>query len=256
MLDNMTDEKEAKEWENLLRCQERIILLGHFVVGIAHQIIDPLTGINIYLGILEKSYNKRGEKEDLEMVSEIISKLQSASQRIENIVKGIIDFSRVREPKFVLTGINRPVEAAIMISSASLQKEGIKLRKKLAVDLPLCHADTRLIKQLVLNLINNARKGMENMGKDKKIEVGTSLGNNSIVVTVSDSRPLSGLDLRKRIFDNSYENRDGNPEIDLGFSMIERIIGEHKGFLGVLDSKWGGAEFRIEIPVEKGTNKA
>ena len=77
-----------------------------------------------------------------------------------------------------------------------------------------------------------------------------------VVVTVSDSRPLSGLDLKKRVFDSSHENRDGNPEIDLGFSMIERIIGEHKGFFGVLDSKWGGAEFRIEIPVEKGTNMA
>ena len=40
---NMTDPKKSKELENLLRCRERITLLGHFVAGIAHEIIDPLS---------------------------------------------------------------------------------------------------------------------------------------------------------------------------------------------------------------------
>jgi K+-sensing histidine kinase KdpD len=139
-----------------------------------------------------------------------------------------------------------------MISASSLRKDGIKLHERLAKDLPLCHVDPRQIKNVILTLINDAHKGMKNMTKNKKIEVRSSLGDNTVVVTVSDSRPVSGSALRKRRFDFYYENRDGNPEIDIGFNIVEKIIGMHKGFFGVIDSKWGGAEFRIELPLEKG----
>jgi len=255
MLANMTEQEIAKELEHLLRGKERITLLGHFVGGIAHQILDPLSGINIYLGILEKICSKEAKKKDLERISEIVPKLQSASHRIENIVKDIIGFSRVREPKFNLTDINRPVAAAIMISSASMQKDGIKLHEKLVKDLPQCHADPRLIKQALLILITNACNAMKNMGKNKKIEVGSSLGKNSVVVNVSDSRPAAGLDLKEKVFDPSYANNGGNPEIGLSLNIVDRVIGEHGGSFGVFGSRWSGAEFRIQIPLEKGTNK-
>ena len=58
----MTDPKRSKELENLLSCQERITLLGHFMAGIAHEIIDPRIGDQHIFRHLGENLQKKGEK--------------------------------------------------------------------------------------------------------------------------------------------------------------------------------------------------
>ncbi len=107
ILFNVMDMTRARELEHLLRIQDKMTSLGRVAAGIAHEIRNPLSGINIYLNTLEKIYDK---KESLEKVDGIIRQIQSASRKIESVIKSVMDFANPGAPKFIWRDINRPIE--------------------------------------------------------------------------------------------------------------------------------------------------
>jgi len=240
------DITRAKELEHLLRIQDKMTSLGRVAAGIAHEIRNPLSGINIYLNTLEKIYDRA---ENLDKVKQILRQVQSASSKIESVIKRVIDFSKPSEPKLVLTDINQPIEEAINLSSVTLRKSGIKIEKILANDLPLCHVDPLLIEEVILNLVTNATEAMKNMDGVKIIKVTSSMKKNSILMRVSDSGPGVNSGLKDKIFDPFYTTKNGSTGI--GLSLCHRIITDHGGSLRVSTNKLGGAEFVIEIPIKE-----
>ena len=189
----------------------------------------------------------------IDEVIEIIAELQSASNKIESVIKRVMDFSKPGEPKFVRIDTNEPIREAVNLSSVTLRKSGISIEKALADDLPPCHADSHMIEEVLLNLIINAAEAMRNIDGVKRIEVMSSIENDRIVVRVSDSGPGVSSNLRHEIFDPFYSTKNGSTGI--GLSLSHRIITDHGGSLSVSRSKWGGAEFKVELPTEKGTGQ-
>ena len=240
------DITRAKELEHLLRIQDKMTSLGRVAAGIAHEIRNPLSGINIYLNTLEKIYDRA---ESLDKVKQILRQIQSASSKIESVIKRVIDFSKPSEPKLILTDINQPIEEAINLSSVTLRKSGIKIEKILANDLPPCHVDPLLIEEVILNLVTNATEAMKNMDGVKIIKVTSSMEKNSVLMRVSDSGPGVTPNLKGKIFDPFYTTKNGSTGI--GLSLCHRIITDHGGSLEVSTSKLGGAEFVIEIPIKE-----
>jgi PAS domain S-box-containing protein len=246
VLVNMMDVTKAREIERLLNIQDRMTSLGHVAAGIAHEIRNPLSGINIYLdtGI---SMLERGE--DREKLREVLEKIQTASSKIESVIKRVMDFSRPSEPRLGPVDINTPVEDALGLSSVMLRKTAIELDTDLSEGLPRCIADSQLIEQVVLNLITNASEAMKDMGRGKKIQVSTSLKGDFITVSVSDSGPGVTTDLARKIFDPFFTTKNGSTGI--GLSLCQRIIHDHGGILSVNSSRLGGAEFSFTIPAIK-----
>ncbi len=247
ILVNKLDVTRAKEMEHLLGIEDKMASLGRVASGIAHEIRNPLSGINIYLTNLEKIFEKG---EGLEKVKEILKQIQSASSKIESVIRRVMDFSKPSEPKYVPTDINHFIEEAIDLSSVTLRKSRITLDKTLAENLPPCQADPHLIGQVILNLIANAVEAMKNMDGAKRMEIASSLEGNHIIVKVSDSGPGVPLHLKKRIFDPFFTTKNGSTGI--GLSISHRIITDHGGSLSVSTSKWDGAEFKVEIPIARG----
>jgi PAS domain S-box-containing protein len=250
ILVNKLDVTRAKEMEHLLGIEDKMASLGRVASGIAHEIRNPLSGINIYLANLEKIFEKG---EGLEKVKEILKQIQSASSKIESVVRRVMDFSKPSEPKYVPTDINHLIEEAIDLSSVTLRKSRITLDKTLAENLPPCQADPHLIGQMILNLITNAAEAMRNMDGAKRMEISSSLEGSQIIVKVSDSGPGVPLHLKRRIFDPFFTTKNGSTGI--GLSISHRIITDHGGFLSISTSKWDGAEFKVEIPIARGKSE-
>jgi signal transduction histidine kinase len=219
--------------------------LGRVAAGIAHEIRNPLSGINIYLNALEKLY----ERGDLEKMNDVLAKIHSASSKIESVIKRVMDFSKPSEPKRTLIDIHKPIEDALGLSSVMLRKTGIKVDTMLMGGLPPCYIDPQLIEQVILNLITNAAQAMKDPVKEKKIEISTSRQDDSIRITVTDSGPGIPPSLRQKVFDPFYTTKSGSTGI--GLSLSHRIIQDHKGRLSVSESKEGGAEFTILLPIQK-----
>jgi PAS domain S-box-containing protein len=246
ILVNMMDMTKAKELEHLLTIQDKMASLGRVAAGIAHEIRNPLSGINIYLNTLKKLHHKAGSEEKVE---QILQHVNSASHKIESVIRRVMDFAKPSEPKLTLIDINQPITDAVNLTAVTMRKSGVNLQKQLADDLPPTYADSNLIEEMVLNLLNNAAEAMKSMEEGKKIIVTTSEDSDRIIVRVSDSGPGVPSEIRDKIFDPYFTTR---PEgTGIGLSLSHRIITDHGGSLTVADSDLGGAEFRIEIPIKQ-----
>ncbi len=246
ILVNKLDITRAKESEHLLRIEDKMASLGRVASGIAHEIRSPLSGINIFLNNLEKTLL---EEKSQDKVKVILKQIRSASNKIEAVIRKVMDFAKPTEPRFILLDLNQPIEDAIDLSATALRMNGISLHKELAETLPLCQADPNLIEQVILNLISNAAEAMKSSEDAKQIHITSSARDDRIIVCISDSGPGVPFHLRKKIFDPFFTTKNGSTGI--GLSLCQRIIIDHGGNLSVSTSKWGGAEFRVEIPIRR-----
>lgn len=247
ILVNMMDVDKTKALEHLLVVQDKMASLGRVAAGIAHEIRNPLSGINIYLSTLEKMHQKG---EPVPVVMQILSQLKGASVKIESVIKRVMDFSKPGNPRFSLIDINRPLDDALSLTAVTLRKQGILLTKVLDDALPQCHADPNLIEALILNLINNAAEALQAIPTEKKIRVSSERRGNRVCIRISDSGPGIPPEIREKIFDPFFTTKHEGTGI--GLSLCHRIVSDHGGTMNVFPSRWGGAEFVITLPGESG----
>ena len=246
MLVSMIDMTRSKELEELVRVQDKMSSLGRVAAGIAHEIRNPLSGINIYLDTLARMLERDKDSPELRRETlEIVAQTQSASRRIESVIRRVIDFSRPGQPQFVPTDINRVVEEALALGSTALRKDDITVTRELTDGLPSCLLDATLMEQVLLNLLTNAAEAMRS-ATERHLLVRTALEEERVVVRVGDSGSGVEEGLRDKIFDPFYTTKtDGT---GIGLSLCHRIVSDHHGLLTVQTSGWGGAEFVIALP--------
>ena len=250
ILVNIIEITKAKELEQQLIIKNKMISLGRVAAGIAHEIRNPLTGINSYLYTLNDLCQREApDLDDLEMMRQIVDQMQTASNKIESIIKRVMDFSKPGAPIMVKTDINGALEEAIKMSVVTLRKKGIKIERSLGQNLPGCYADPQLMEQVILNLITNAAHAIETHNGLKIINVESFAANNTMFIRVSDSGPGIPENNREKVFDPFYTTKDDG--CGIGLNIVQRIIADHNGSISLNKSKWGGAEFTIHLPVEK-----
>ncbi|MCK4985396.1 MAG: GAF domain-containing protein, partial [Desulfobacterales bacterium] len=198
ILVNMMDMTKAKDLEHLLTIQDKMASLGRVAAGIAHEIRNPLSGINIYLNTLKKLHHQDGSEEKVE---KILKNIQSASIRIESVIRRVMDFAKPSEPKLTLIDINEPLTDAINLTAVTMRKSGINIETFLSNELPRSYADKNLIEEMVLNLLNNAAEAMKTMEAGKNIAVASFVEDDHIIIQVSDSGPGVPQEIIDKIFD-------------------------------------------------------
>jgi PAS domain S-box-containing protein len=252
LLVNTVDVTRAKELERLAANREKMAALGQMAAGVAHEIRNPLSGLNLYLSTVRKTLADADvlEGESRESAVATLEMMQSASNRIELVVRKVMNFARPASPKMNLVNLDQAIREAAHLSTMVLRRSGIQIEAASAKDLPPCYADLQLVEQILLNLITNAAQVMENQeikGRRKRIAIGCGVEGRHVVVTVADSGPGVPEGLREKIFEPYFTTREGGAGIGLSFSR--RVVADHGGLLEVGDSALGGAEFRIRLPI-------
>lgn len=247
---DMVDITRQKDLEQIVTIREKLASIGQMAAGIAHEIRNPLSGININVSTLEHLIrNLDGvPPEEKERVAAIVAQARSASDKMASVIRRVMEFSKPVPPRLDRVDANQSVREAIEFASATLRNGGIAVDLSLAPDLPRCPADPRLLEQVLLNLISNAVQALESVDGERRIGVSTALEDRSVVVRISDSGPGVPVHLREKIFDPFYTTRKDGHGIGLAFS--QRVISDHGGTLSVGESVRGGAEFRVELPIE------
>jgi signal transduction histidine kinase len=186
------------------------------------------------------------------MIGKIVGQIQLASNKIESVIKRVLDFSRPGAPAMVLINVNKSLEAAIKLSAVSLRKKGIKIEKTLDSKLQRCYGDAHLIEQVILNLLDNAVKAMENNDSSKLIAIKSYSKGSKIFVQISDNGHGIPKAIRDKIFDPFFTTEtDGS---GIGLAISQRIVNDHDGSISVDGNERGGAQFTIELPIEKRMN--
>lgn len=242
--------------EETTALREKMGSLSHITRIIAHEIRNPLSGLNLKLSSLEDILAGPGPLDDAARVQAkgIVQTMRGVSEKLEGIVRGILELSRPGPARLSPVQLNRAVLDAVPLCRGFLRSGMIRLKTKLAEKSPECSADPILVELVLLNLVNNAAQALESVERVKTIAIGTRLTDSHGVISVEDSGPGVPRELRERIFDPVFTTKKDGLGIGLGF--CRRVAALHSGFLEVRGSPLGGAAFRFGIPLARGPARA
>jgi PAS domain S-box-containing protein len=244
----LLDVTPLKELERVALTQQKMATLGQVAAGVAHEIRNPLSGINIYLYSLEKLLGEADalDPETRQSAESIAAMMKGASARMEAVINRVLSFSRPGPARKEPFDVNACVREAVDMARVSLQKAGAKVAVALREGLPACLGDMRLLEQALLNLLSNATQAMEGQKGEKRIEVVSGVKDGCVTVTVADSGPGVPEEVRERIFEPFFTTkREGT---GIGLSIAHRVITDHGGFIRLGTSRFGGALFTIGLP--------
>jgi len=151
-------------------------------------------------------------------------------------------------PRKESVDLNVVIEEALRLSLSTLRTREIAVLKDLAPDIAPCRVDAQLIEQVLVNLITNACQAMEG-GEGRNCSRSRppfrTAGSSFVCPTRGREFPFHP----EKVFDPFFTTRKEGSGIGLSFS--HRIVSDHGGSLRVDASRWGGAEFRIELPAAR-----
>ena len=246
---NMVDITRMKELEQDVAAREKLASLGQLAAGIAHEIRNPLSGINLNVSTLEMLCRRAEglDPEDKERIVAVVAQAKAASEKISTVVQRIMEFSKPVLPRMERADLNQVVRASIATPEIAGRKGDAEIRAHLSPEPLYCKADPALLEQVLFNLVVNAIHAMEEIVGPKRITVSVAREGDQAVVHVADTGPGVPGHLRERIFDPFFTMRRGGHGI--GLSLSQRIVSKHGGRISAGSAEEGGAEFRVELPL-------
>jgi nitrogen-specific signal transduction histidine kinase len=237
--------QEALEAHERVQQAEKMTVIGELMLGIAHEIKNPLSIVMGRLDCLSLELESLSEDElaqDLEVI-------RSHSARVQSILEHVLTFTRPEPPVPQPLQINHVILETLPMVRKTLEGAKIRLTTNLSADLPLVHADPVQIQQVLLNLYLNARDAMP-QGGDLVIASYVSNGEHGeIIVTVSDTGEGMNQEQLEKIFFPFYSTKAGAGGTGLGLAICRRIMRQHEGRIEAEISPNGGTTFRLAFPV-------
>ncbi|MBE0501408.1 MAG: DUF3365 domain-containing protein [Desulfuromonadales bacterium] len=230
--------------------------VGELSAGVAHEINNPIGGVINYAQILLN--NNKGDDFERDILNRIIKE----GQRIAQIVKSLLSFSRKGENKQYIYDLKKVITEPLILINAHLIKDGITVKLDIMKDLPAIKCDPQQIEQLVLNLVNNSRYALNEkypgVDTNKRIEISAKVApfraNKSIQMTFTDygtGIPAEKLPKIKEAFCTSKPLGKGT---GLGLSICEEIVANHGGQFDI-ESEYGEyTRSTIYLPLQAENN--
>lgn len=223
----------------------------------AHEIKNPLTPIRLSAERLAK--NLLGETaaghgppnclsdRQVKLVRECTGMIGAEVATLQRMVDEFSTFARLPKIKLELASLNEVVQNALRLYDDRLS--GISLELQLAPDLPPSMIDGEQMRQVLVNLIDNALEFLATVPGEKRLIVATREvpARETIELTVADTGPGIPIEHRERIFDPYFSTRKRGT--GLGLAIVSRIVAEHHGRIRVSENQPRGARFTIELPL-------
>ena len=232
---------------------ERLAELGALTGGLAHEIKNPLSTLNINLQLLNEDLKELPDPEvpQAQRIARKIKTLQVETDRLAHILEDFLRFAGKHELKLKSVDLNHVIEQLIDFFAPQAQADGITLRSELSHQSLIVSIDIDLIKQAMLNLMINAQQAMSaaSMGTSCDLILRTRREQDQAVVDVIDTGPgIKSNDLDK-IFQAYYSTKSGGT--GLGLPTTRHIVNEHHGTIQADSLRGQGTCFTIRLPAEQ-----
>lgn len=221
--------------------------MQEFVENIAHQIKTPLSVMTMKLEMLQDMLN------DIQMASTIISECTKSAFKIKTFIKKLLDISRIESGKVVLATdkviidyiVEESVESAVADKSRVIVDYGTEEKRAM-------YADEGWLAEAFINIISNSYEYICDR-EDGRVYIDISSNNEVCIIKISDNG--EGIDKAHLagVFDR-FEGKSSQNEFHagIGLNLSKLIIEAHHGSIKAANSeKYGGAEFRILLPLYK-----
>ena len=232
---------ELGEKNKLLERKERLAALGEMAAGMAHEIRNPLGGIQLYASLLAKDVSA------MPASLQLVHKISGGVRRLEGLVSQVLHFTRESAVSRAETDLAEIIATAIELAQPKVIERRIDIQVRGKAPL-LLRADEQLLGQSVLNLLLNAIEAMEVGGAItvQFIKATEEDGEGrQVKLTIRDSGPGIPAAILDRIFNPFFTTKDTGT--GLGLAIVHRIVDAHVGTITVTNPPGGGAQFEIRI---------
>jgi len=246
----------VEQMEERERLRDRLAALGEMAAAIAHEVKNPLAGIEVMAGLLRRRVADDPDAQSL--VTDIIGEAKTANA----IVIELLEFVRPLRLRVEQTAIAQVLHEAVTMAERKVSRDGVQISLEIREQLPLIKADHQQLCQLFGNLLIN---GLEALGGAGRIAVTARQGveyeepgaspsgrapKPTVVVDVTDDGPGLTPDVAERVFNPFFTTKPQGS--GLGLAIVRKIVDAHNGHIDLTTAPGQGARFRVTLPLNSG----
>jgi len=236
--------RELRDIQFHLIQSEKLASIGKLAAGIAHEINNPLGGILIYSHLILEDTPKSGQN------YENLKKIVRETTRCKDIVKGLLDFARPREPEMSECDVHELLEKCLALTERHALFQNIRVEKSYDPSLPRIIADGSQLQQVVMNIILNAAEAMNGNGT---LTIRTSFDPEAEAMAVKIADTGHGIkeEHKKRLFEPFFTTKEVGKGTGLGLAISYGIVQKHQGTIEVRSEAGRGATFTVKLPLKQ-----
>ncbi len=233
---------------------ERIAAWRDVARRLAHEIKNPLTPIQLSAERLRRHFTA-APPETHALVAECTDAIIVEVEALKSLVDEFAQFARLRGPRMLPGDVNRLVDDTLQLYAGVLQEGGLRVDRRLAGDLPAVRLDADQMRQVIINLVDNALEALGGAsaaprpdGSPPRITVATAFDARERIVrlSVTDNGPGVPPADRDKLFMPYYSTKGRGS--GLGLAIVRRIVVEHGGGIEVGAALPSGTVFTVELP--------
>lgn len=236
----------AKRMEQALDQAEtrRLAGLSRLIVGMAHELRNPLNAVRLNLFTSQKVFAGTAHissEEAAVMIEESVREVE----RVDDLIGQLLGYARVNTQAKGECNVHDEIYSILQFLKQLHEKEGVEISYQNQAPETYIAIDARLFRQVLLNLLNNAR---EAIGKSGRIEILVDVAGPRVTIRVQDSGPGIAADQFEQIFEPFYTTRDDG--VGMGLAVVNSIVEGADGSIECRRSTaLGGMDFVISLPV-------
>lgn len=240
ILSDITVEKQSTEETMESERVSSILLLA---AGVAHELGNPLNSITIHLQLMERQLSKLEQNPAHDKLASSLEVCREEVSRLDGIIKNFLEAIRPQIPDFQTLNLNEVLEESLEFQSSELEDREITVEIDTGAESPIVRADKHQIKQVFFNVTKNAMEAMQAGGV---IRVKVQSDEEHFYIRFGDSGSgIKNEDL-SHVLQPYHTTKKGGT--GLGLMIVQRIMREHGGQVGI-DSKEGvGTLVTLEFP--------
>ncbi|MDM8541110.1 ATP-binding protein [Desulfococcaceae bacterium HSG9] len=236
---------KLKKSQEMLVQSAKMGTFGQMAAGIVHEIGQPLSSIMGFADILLMSKPSAKQKKYLEIVRRELNRLAAIVARFRS-------YSQASSETMQSLAINRIIDDTYTLLEHQVCNKGIEFNVAKASDMPNIAGDEDSLKQVILNLVINARDALEERPDHRQfINIKTESDATCVYVKIEDNGSGMSPEIQQQIFDPFFTTKSKDKGTGLGLAIIDSILHKHKAQIR-LESKEGvGTRFTISFPTIK-----
>ena len=229
----LRDVESRRQLEVQLGISSRLAAITRLTSGVAHEIKNPLNAMALHLEVLKSKLD--GEQPELDVIVREI-------KRLDNVVKTFLNFNKPVVLQARPIDLNRIVEQVLALVLVEAQARKVEMETVLNGKLWI-NGDPDLLKQAILNVVNN---GLEAMKDGGKLGVRTECRGDECQLTIRDAGPGIAPEIQDRIFNLYFTTKEQGSGI--GLATTFRVVQLHSGTIDFVSEQGKGTTFRLRFP--------